>query len=132
MSRRRAYDAGMDRATPPLPTLYYDGDCPVCSREIAMYRSGPGADSIRWVDASRCDAADLGSDLSRDAALGRLHWRQPDGRLVSGAAAFRSMWLALPGWAWLGRWMRSPLALASLELVYRAFLVTRRLWRPAR
>lgn len=121
----------MKNPTQTNATVYFDGGCPVCSREIAMYQRQPGADRMNWVDVSRCEASALGSGLSREAAMARLHLRQPDGRLVSGAAAFTGMWRQLPRWAWLGRLMGTGPTLWLLEAGYRFFLVVRRLWRKA-
>ncbi|MEC8288896.1 MAG: DCC1-like thiol-disulfide oxidoreductase family protein, partial [Pseudomonadota bacterium] len=33
-------------------TVYYDGGCPMCAREVGMYRSLKGAESIKWVNLS--------------------------------------------------------------------------------
>ncbi len=111
------------------PTLYYDGDCPVCAREVAMYLRQPGADGVCWVDVARCDPEELGSGLTREAAMARLHLRRPDGCLVSGAAAFAGLWQALPRWSWLGRLVGSGIGLRLFEMGYRAFLVMRPAWR---
>ena len=119
----------MMSADHPKPTLYFDGDCPVCSREVAMYRRQPGADGVYWVDVARCETADLGCGLTREAAMARLHLRQPDGRLVSGAEAFAALWQALPRWSWLGRLLGSGVGLRLLEAGYGAFLVARSVWR---
>ena len=72
----------MHKTTPLLPTVYFDGGCPVCSREVAMYRRQPGADGLQWVDVARCGPADLGEGLTREAAMARLHLRSADGSLV--------------------------------------------------
>lgn len=116
---------------PSRPTLYYDGACPVCAREIALYRRQPGAEALHWVDAARCEPAELGIGLSRQAALAALHLRQPDGSLVAGASAFAALWLALPRWRWLGRLFSAPAGAFLLEHAYRAFLALRPLWRRA-
>lgn len=115
----------------PLPILYFDGACPVCSREIEMYRRQPGAEAVQWVDASTCSVAELGPGLMRGAALGRMHLRMPDGQLVSGAVAFTELWKALPRWTKLGRVLSVAPVLWALELGYRLFLTLRPLWRPA-
>lgn len=93
----------MSKPTQKSPTVYFDGGCPVCSREIAMYQRQPGADGVRWVDVAHCEASELGAGLSRPAAMARLHLRDADGHLVSGAAAFTTLWRSLPRWAWHGR-----------------------------
>lgn len=116
---------------PAQATVYFDGACPVCSREIALYQGQSGAEQIRWVDVARCDVGELGPNLNREAALARLHMRRADGQLVSGAEAFTTLWQALPRWAWLGRWLSIRPVLWALEWAYRAFLWVRRTWRPA-
>ena len=121
----------MSETTQAKPTVYFDGGCPVCSREIAMYQRQTGADGVAWVDVTRCDADALGDGLTREAAMARLHMRQPDGQLVSGAAAFTSMWSVLPRWATLGRLLSNRPTLWVLEAGYRFFLVARRGWRKA-
>lgn len=119
----------MTSSDPAKPTLYFDGDCPVCSREIAMYRRQPGAEGVCWIDVARCDPTALGTGLTREAAMARIHLRCPDGSLVSGAAAFTALWRALPRWAWLGRLLGKGPGLWLLERAYRIFLVARPLWR---
>ncbi len=110
-------------------TVYYDGACPVCSREIAHYRRQRGAESLRFVDVSQ--GGDPAPDLSREAALARMHVRLPDGSLRDGAAAFAALWRSLPGWRWLGRIASLPGIAQALELGYRGFLRGRRMWRRA-
>ena len=113
----------------PLPTVYFDGGCPVCTREVAVYQRQPGADAVHWVDVAQCGLGDLGAGLTRQAAMARLHLRHPDGSLVSGAQAFTSLWRVLPRWAWLGRILGAGPGLWLLEAGYRGFLVLRRSWR---
>ena len=122
---------GMENSTQYDATVYFDGGCPVCSREIAMYQRQSGGNTVNWVDVARCDAEELGQYLSRDAAIARLHLRRPDGSLVSGAEAFTTLWRVLPRWAWLGRLFGSGATLWLLEAVYRTFLIVRRSWRNA-
>jgi predicted DCC family thiol-disulfide oxidoreductase YuxK len=119
----------MASSQPSHPIVYFDGACPVCTREIALYRRQPGADGVCWVDVSDCSGASLGADLSREAALARLHVRRADGSLVSGARAFVALWAALPRTAGLARALGSAPALAVLEGGYRGFLRVRRWWR---
>ena len=88
-------------------TMYYDGACPVCSKEVAMYRKLDRDGAIRWHDVSESDG-DLGADrVSQADALTVLHARLPDGRLVKGVDAFIAVWDRLPGFktfARVARW----------------------------
>ena len=120
----------MNPSTPaPTTTVYYDGACPICSREIAQYRKVQGAERLDFVDVTACDPTGLGPGLSREAALARMHVRRADGSLASGAAAFAEIWQQLPKLAWAGRLAASPIVLPVLEIGYRVFLRVRRIWR---
>jgi predicted DCC family thiol-disulfide oxidoreductase YuxK len=111
------------------PTVYYDGGCPVCSREVGFYQGRDVSDSFAWVDVARADEAALGQGLSRNEALARMHVRRADGTIVSGAAAFAEIWRGIPGLRWLGRMLAVPPFGALAELGYRLFLRARKLWR---
>jgi predicted DCC family thiol-disulfide oxidoreductase YuxK len=105
-------------------TVYFDGSCPLCATELRYYTSRKGSEALRLIDVSG-DGADPEPGLDRGDAMRRLHVRRPDGSLVSGAAAFASLWEALPGWSRVGRAARAwPLA-PVLEVAYRAFLPIR-------
>lgn len=91
-------------------SVYYDGACPLCSREVASYRRARGAEQVRWVDVTA--TADLPDDLPRAQALGRLHAIGAGGERYVGVDAFRAIWRTLPGFHWLAR-------LASVEPVRR-------------
>ncbi|MEP7182461.1 MAG: DUF393 domain-containing protein [Betaproteobacteria bacterium] len=112
-------------------TVYFDGGCPVCRREIAHYRRLRGADAIAWIDASSCDETALGAGLDRSLVLSRFHVREADGTLASGAAAFVAIWRRLPAFAWLAKLAGSRPMLTLLDAGYAVFLQVRRSWRPA-
>ena len=120
---------GAEAASATGPTIYFDGGCPVCTREIAVYQRQPGAESCTWIDASRCAEAEFGTGLTRDAALKRLHVRLPDGSLQHGARGFAAMWSALPRTALLGRIASWAPVATVLEVAYRIFLRLRTAWR---
>jgi predicted DCC family thiol-disulfide oxidoreductase YuxK len=110
-------------------TVYFDGACPLCRREVDHYRRQAQSAPMTWIDVSTCHAAELGADLDRAAALARMHVRRADGRLGSGAAAFAEIWRHLPSYAWLARLAAWPRLLAVMEAGYVGFLRLRRLWR---
>jgi predicted DCC family thiol-disulfide oxidoreductase YuxK len=84
-------------------TVFFDGGCPLCSREIAFYRARRGADRLHWVDVSECGSEWVAPDLTLEAARRRFHVMHADGRVVSGARAFADLWSDLPAFALLGR-----------------------------
>lgn len=113
-------------------TVYYDGACPVCAREIGVYRACAGAERVVWVDVGAADMGEQAApDLKRADALARFHVRDADGKLVSGARAFAALWLVLPAWRWLGCVARMPLIAPLLELGYQ-YILRLRIWRRPR
>lgn len=111
--------------SPPRPTVFYDGACPLCSREIGFYRRRRGAGNIDWVDISRASDGEIVPGLSKDQALARFHLLLPDGRLVSGGAAFAHLWAAIPGFRLMGKvFLSRPLA-GVIDRAYDLFLTVR-------
>lgn len=114
--------------TSPAPlTVLYDGACPLCRREIAVYQGlqplNP-AQSLRFLDVSLASCP-LPAGGNRSDYLARFHVQRADGQVISGAAAFVALWATLPGWRYLAMAARLPGATPALELVYRAFLLVR-------
>jgi predicted DCC family thiol-disulfide oxidoreductase YuxK len=114
---------------PPALTILFDGACPLCRREIAVYRDlqplQPDS-TVSFVDISNA-AVPLPAGTTREQLLARFHVQSPDGQLLSGAQAFLALWAALPGWRWLALIGRLPGASWVMERLYRLFLR----WRPA-
>ena len=108
-------------------TVLYDGACPLCRREIAVYQGlqpVDAAQAVTFSDVSRADCM-LPAGGARSDYLARFHVQRADGQVLSGAAAFVALWATLPGWRYLAMAARLPGATPALELVYRAFLRVR-------
>ncbi|WP_309645253.1 DUF393 domain-containing protein [Phenylobacterium sp.] len=99
-------------------TVWYDGDCPLCQREVALLRQLDRDEAITFVDLSIGEAC----PLDRGAMLSRFHAQAPGGELLSGAAAFAAMWRLIPALSPLGRLARWRPALWLMERLYRVFL----------
>lgn len=112
------------KAADAATTVYFDGACPVCSREIAFYQRQSGGEDIAWVDVTRCGASSLPFGVTRETAMARFHV-QSNGALDDGAAAFLALWRALPGFRWIGRLLSVPPLPWLLERGYRLFLKIR-------
>lgn len=103
-------------------TIYYDGGCPVCDREIAFYRRRVGAGELRFADISRVHGANVAPDLRRDAAMAELHVRDERGELVAGVDAFIALWRRLPGLRWMAVLGTLPGLRQLLGMGYAGFL----------
>lgn len=110
--------------------VFYDGECPLCTKEIAMLQRLDERRRIRFSDISAVgfDAGALG--VTQEALMARIHGRLPDGTFIEGVEVFRRLyaavgferlvWLSrLPGLAWV------------LDTAYTAF-AKRRLWLTGR
>ncbi len=103
-------------------TVWYDGACPLCLREIGVMRRLDKKGVIDFVDVS--DSADPKCPIDQAELLARFH-AEEDGEIVSGAAAFAAMWRAIPLLRPLGLIARNRLVLGALEMLYIQFLKVR-------
>lgn len=110
-----------DPAGPDSLAVFYDGACPVCRREIGVYRDLAPVQPVEFCDVSQ-SSSPLPAELTQEQALARFHVRHADGRIESGALAFIALWERLPYWRWLARAGRLPGVAALMELAYRGFL----------
>ena len=106
---------------PPALTVWYDGECPMCIREINLMRrlSSPGTiDFVEIRDA-------VGCPLDTETLLTRFHAQETGMPIVSGAEAFAAMWRAIPVLRPLGLLAKFRPVLWMLERLYLGFLKIR-------
>lgn len=103
-------------------TVWHDGACPLCAREVALIRRLDRAGRMRFVDAT--DPA-TSCPLGRAEMLARFHAQRDGGPVVSGAAAFAVVWRAVPLLRPFGLLARNDRVLALLERLYLGFLRAR-------
>lgn len=117
----------MNKSSMPAskPTVYYDGSCPLCRREIGYYRARSGAENFDWTDVSAASDGMVAPDLCQADAMARFHVRDGDGRLVSGAPAFARLWSGISGFRWLGAAAGLPVVRQIMQAAYRGSLVVR-------
>ncbi|MCW6508892.1 thiol-disulfide oxidoreductase DCC family protein [Lichenifustis flavocetrariae] len=101
-------------------TVWYDGSCPLCAREIAVMKRLNRRGAVDFVNVGDQESASC--PIDRRALLERLHAREGEGPILSGAPAFAAMWRALPLLRPLGLAARSPFVLRVLEALYLRFL----------
>ena len=102
-------------------TVLYDGACPLCRREIGIYRGLQPNKPVCFADLND-PALPLPPGTTREQLLARFHVRDQNGHLRSGAQAFLALWAALPDWRWLARAGSVPGAAWAMERGYRLFL----------
>jgi predicted DCC family thiol-disulfide oxidoreductase YuxK len=104
--------------------VYYDGECPLCMREIRMLRRRDQRQRIRFTDIS-AEGFDAGAvGLSWETLMNRIHGRLPDGTLIEGAEVFRRLYAAV-GFSRLVALTRVPGVSQLLDLAYKLFAKNR-------
>lgn len=113
--------------TLPRLTVFFDGSCPMCRKEIAYYQQLDTHKAVAWRDVSSAtSAADCPDGLCQTDLMKRFHVMDPTGQVFSGAAGFVNLWRVLPApWSVLARVAGLPGVVHALELAYRAFLPIR-------
>lgn len=100
--------------------VFYDGDCPLCMREVNMLRRMDRKQQIQFTDIAAADfqAGDYG--LGQEELMAEIHGRLPDGTWVRGVEVFRRIYTAL-GWRAVVRLTRLPVVAGLIAGAYRLF-----------
>jgi predicted DCC family thiol-disulfide oxidoreductase YuxK len=105
-------------------TVYYDGECHVCSREISVYQKADRG-QLKLIDISHPDfkASDHGLDPREVQKY--FHVRTEDGRVRKGVDAFVEIWKVLPNYRFLVSIAHFPPVNFLMRLGYEAFAAVR-------
>ena len=105
--------------------VFYDGDCPLCVREIRMLqRMDRRRNRILFSDISRSDFDASAVDLTHSELMEEIHGRLPDGTIVTGVEVFRRLYKAVGFGAPVGV-SRVPGISHALDAGYRVFAKNR-------
>lgn len=104
--------------------VFFDGECPLCMREIRMLQRLDRAGRIGFVDIASpdFDAATVG--VSWSALMDRIHGRLPDGTLIEGVEVFRRLYAAV-GFRRIVALTRLPGIRHMLDVAYTLFAKNR-------
>jgi predicted DCC family thiol-disulfide oxidoreductase YuxK len=104
--------------------VLYDGQCPLCMREIEMLRRRDRRRRIRFADISAADFDASSVGLPWKVLMERIHGRLPDGTLIEGVEVFRRLYTAI-GFGRLVALTRLPGVTQLLDVAYRVFASNR-------
>ena len=115
----------------PYPlTVYFDGECPICRREIDLMKKFNRKDDLQFIDFSNSSFQSTDQDLNKCDLARVIHARWSDGTVITGVAVFREMWEAI-GLGFLARFSRlSPIN--ALFMKAYAWFAKNRLWLTKR
>jgi predicted DCC family thiol-disulfide oxidoreductase YuxK len=106
-------------------TVYYDGLCVLCSREIDHYRGSKGSDLINFVDICAPGFDSSAHGLDPKAVHRVMHVKRADGTLATEVDAFITIWTTLPGYWLLARISKLRLVKFFLNIGYQLFVRVR-------
>ena len=104
--------------------VFYDGECPLCLREIKMLQWLDRKNNVRFTDIAAADfsAEEYGKTISE--FMDEIHGRLPSGEWIIGVEVFRQLYAAV-GFkllVWPSRW---PGISQLLDWSYRLFAKNR-------
>jgi predicted DCC family thiol-disulfide oxidoreductase YuxK len=105
----------------PRLHVFYDGVCPMCSREIAHYRRLNGAEQIEWIDIHQATQRLQEEGLRFEDALARFHVRDAAGQWHIGADGFFALWQVLPRYRFAARMIQILHLNRPLNALYDRF-----------
>jgi predicted DCC family thiol-disulfide oxidoreductase YuxK len=116
-----ALTAAQEVDVAPEITVLYDGNCPLCLREVRMLKArDPQGRSAGFEDISAPGFDPARYGRSHPELMARIHGVLPDGRLVEGMEVFRRVYAAV-GLGWLLAPTGWPLLRTVFDAAYRWF-----------
>lgn len=108
----------------PAVEVFFDGECPLCTKEVAFVRRLDRQARVRFTDiaAPGFDAHAIGR--TQVDLMARIQARLPDGTFIEGVEVFRRMYAAA-GFAPIVALTRLPGISQLLDLGYRWFAKNR-------
>ena len=104
-----------------MTTVFYDGKCGLCAKEINHYRKITPDGKFFWQDITK-STADLNKHgISISDSLKLLHALDNSDRLHIGVDAFILIWKQLKRWRVLAILVSLPVIKQITNLAYRAF-----------
>lgn len=110
----------------PIITIYYDDQCPLCTREINYYKRKIDSEGANWEAISYMNE----EKIDKGKALEKLHVSDSNGNLFVGADAFIEIWARVPELSKFAKILKIPIFRIFLEICYEIFLILRKhTWR---
>jgi predicted DCC family thiol-disulfide oxidoreductase YuxK len=104
--------------------VFFDGDCPLCVREIKLLRWLDRRHRIQFTDIASADFSVQDYRWTMEEFMSEIRGRLPDGLWIDGVEVFRRLYAAV-GFGPLVSLTRLPLLSHSLDWGYRVFAKNR-------
>ena len=105
--------------------VYFDGQCPLCKREIDFYRKRAHGEEIAWIDIEHESFDGSTTGLTKETLKTRFHVVKDDCKIYSGGYAFLQLWSFIPVLSWATKIFGRFFLPTLLDKLYDVFLIVR-------
>lgn len=102
-------------------TVFYDGACGLCAKEIAHYKEIAPENIFEWIDITRNSESFTALGYSLSDGLKALHAQDKDHNIHIGVDAFLVIWREMKGWKLLAFFVGLPIVRHIAGFAYRHF-----------
>jgi predicted DCC family thiol-disulfide oxidoreductase YuxK len=102
-------------------SVFFDGKCNLCSKEINYYRRIAPKNTFNWVDITKTPGELDKFEIKLSDGLRLMHVADSNGNISTGVDAFIIMWKQIKYWKILGLFVSLPIVKQIANLLYQYF-----------
>jgi len=102
-------------------SVFFDGKCNLCSKEINYYQRIAPKNTFNWVDITKTPGELDKFEIKLSDGLRLMHVADSRGNIFTGVDAFIIMWKQIKYWKFLGLFVSLPIVKQFAKLLYQYF-----------
>ncbi|MEK9575870.1 MAG: DUF393 domain-containing protein [Gammaproteobacteria bacterium] len=102
-------------------SVFFDGKCNLCSKEINYYQRIAPKNTFNWVDITKTPGELDKFEIKLSDGLRLMHVADSNGNIYTGVDAFIIMWKQIKYWKFLGLFVSLPIVKQIANLLYQYF-----------
>jgi predicted DCC family thiol-disulfide oxidoreductase YuxK len=102
-------------------SVFFDGKCNLCSKEINYYQRIAPKNTFNWVDITKTPGELDKFEIKLSDGLRLMHVADSRGNIFTGVDAFIIMWKQIKYWKFLGLFVSLPIVKQIAKLLYQYF-----------
>ena len=102
-------------------SVFFDGKCNLCSKEINYYQRIAPKNTFNWVDITKTPGELDKFEIKLSDGLRLMHVADSKGNIFTGVDAFIIMWKQIKYWKFLGLFVSLPIVKQIANLLYQYF-----------
>ncbi|MEK9887987.1 MAG: DUF393 domain-containing protein [Gammaproteobacteria bacterium] len=107
--------------SPSVISVFFDGKCNLCSKEIDYYQRIAPKNTFNWVDITKTPGELDKFEIKLSDGLRLMHVADSNGNIFTGVDAFIIMWKQIKYWKFLGLFVSLPIVKQIAKLLYQYF-----------